>query len=72
MDEDTSPCFGWAALRLGWVGAVGGEGGDCAWLWRRGLIGAWMEDFFVEMDRYAIAPVTDSQWSLDWSGDGRG
>ena len=54
VDEDMSPsstdlCPAW----LGW--GVGRGGHDCAWMRGRGLIGAWMGDAFVEIDRYVIA-----------------
>ena len=40
-----------AWLRLG----VGRGGHDCDWIWGMDLMGAWMEETLVEMDRHVIA-----------------
>lgn len=54
MDEDMSPSS--TDLYLAWLGLGVRRGGlDCVWMRGRGLIGAWMENIFVEMDRHAIA-----------------
>ena len=53
MDEDMSPSSLIRAMHMAWVKSLGRRLG-LSWMLRRGFIGAWMEDSFVEMDRYAI------------------
>ena len=54
MDEDMSPSS--TDLCTAWLGLEVGRGGhERVWMCGRRLIGAWMKNMFVEMDRHVIA-----------------